>query len=182
VATKRTLASLALVAGIVLGACGGESESSAVDADDEEFVQGMIPHHQQAVEMSTLALDGRAGVAVQDLARRIKSAQDPEIVAMRGILARWGVDEDEHAMHRSASDAAMMGMLTDDELSELASLSGDAFDKRWIEAMVMHHEGAIAMAKAVLAGGDDQEVRALASSIASAQEAEVAELKALLNG
>ena len=179
---KRTLASLALVAGIVLGACGSESASSAVDADDEEFVQGMIPHHQQAVEMSALALDGRAGAAVQDLARRIQSAQDPEIVAMRGILARWGVEEDEHAMHHSASDAAMMGMLTDDELSELASLSGEAFDKRWIQAMIMHHEGAIAMAKTVLAGGADEEVRALASSIAAAQEVEVAELKALLNG
>ena len=186
--TKRTLASRALTAvivlaaGVVLGACGGDSNSSAVDSDDVEFVQGMIPHHQQAVEMSELALDGRAGAAVQELARRIQEAQDPEIVAMRGILSRWGIEEDEHAMHHSPDDAKKMGMLTEAQMSELAMMSGAEFDQRWIQSMIMHHEGAVEMAEAALEGGVDEEVLAIAAGIKSVQLAEIAELRALLNG
>ena len=185
---KRTLALRALVAGIVLvsgavlSACGGDSETSAIDPDDVEFVQGMIPHHEQAVEMSALALDGRGGAAVQELARRIQAAQDPEIAVLRAILSRWGVEEDEHAMHHSPDDAAMMGMLTDGQMGELEMMLGASFDQRWIQSMIMHHEGAVAMAEAVLAGGVDEEVRAIAAGVKSVQSAEIAELRALLNG
>jgi uncharacterized protein (DUF305 family) len=188
VVMKRTLASRALVAGIVLvsgavlSACGGDSDSAGIDPDDVEFVQGMIPHHEQAVEMSALALDGRGGAAVQELARRIQAAQDPEIVAMRAILSRWGIEEDEHAMHHSPDDAAMMGMLTDGQMGELEVMSGADFDQRWIQLMIMHHEGAVSMAEAVLAGGVDEEVRAIAAGVKSVQLAEIAELRALLNG
>ncbi|NBU06856.1 MAG: DUF305 domain-containing protein [Acidimicrobiia bacterium] len=176
VVTKRTLASLIAAMSIaLLGACGGNSAAESndgVDADDVMFVQGMIPHHQQAVDMSQLALDGRAGAAVAELAGRITVAQDDEIATMRGILSRWGVEEDEHAMHRSSDHSSMKGMLSDDQLDALAAL--------WLEFMIMHHEGAIAMAEAVLADGVDEEVRALATAIITAQQTEIGEMRALL--
>ena len=132
--------------------------------------------------MSDLALDGRAGAAVQELARRIQAAQDPEIVAMRGILSRWGIEEDEHALHHSPDDVKKMGMLTEAQMSELAMMSGAEFDQRWIQSMIMHHEGAVEMAEAALEGGVDEEVLAIATGIKSVQLAEIAELRALLNG
>jgi uncharacterized protein (DUF305 family) len=185
VVTKRTLASLiAAVSIALLGACGGNDAAETndgVDADDVMFVQGMIPHHQQAVDMSQLALDGRAGAAVAELAGRITAAQDEEIATMRGMLSRWGVKEDEHAMHRSGDHSSMMGMLSDDQLDALAALSGSDFDRAWLEAMIMHHEGAVVMAEAVLADGVDEEVRALATAIITAQQTEISEMRALLN-
>jgi uncharacterized protein (DUF305 family) len=186
VVIKRTLASLVVTASIaLLAACGGgdadSGATSETDADDTMFVQGMIPHHQQALDMSTLALDGRAGEAVVELAGRITAAQDVEIATMRGMLARWGVEEDEHAMHRSGDHSSMMGMLTEEQFDGLTALSGDEFDRAWLEAMIMHHEGAIAMAEAVLADGIDEEVRALATAIVAAQRAEIAEMQALLD-
>jgi uncharacterized protein (DUF305 family) len=183
--TKRTLASLiAAVSIALLGACGGNDAAETndgVDADDVMFVQGMIPHHQQAVDMSQLALDGRAGAAVAELAGRITAAQDEEIATMRGILSRWGVREDEHAMHRSGDHSSMKGMLSDDQLDALAALSGVEFDQMWLEFMIMHHEGAVVMAEAVLADGVDEEVRALATAIITAQQTEISEMRALLN-
>jgi uncharacterized protein (DUF305 family) len=173
----------------LLAACSGSDGSDVgadvstmADPDDVAFVQGMIPHHQQAIEMSALALDGRAGAVVADLARRIDAAQGPEIAQLREILSRWSVEEDEHHMHKHGGDANKMGMLTDDQLQDLASLSGEAFDRRFAESMMMHHEGAVAMAETVLANGADDEVRVLAKAIIAAQQAEIAEMKALLAG
>jgi uncharacterized protein (DUF305 family) len=168
----------------LLGACGGNDAAETndgVDADDVMFVQGMIPHHQQAVDMSQLALDGRAGAAVAELAGRITAAQDEEIATMRGILSRWGVKEDEHAMHRSGDHSSMKGMLSDDQLDALAALSGVEFDQMWLKFMIMHHEGAVVMAEVVLADGVDEEVRALATAIITAQQTEISEMRALLN-
>jgi uncharacterized protein (DUF305 family) len=187
---KRTLVSLVVGMSLaLLAACSGSDGSDVgadvstmADPDDVAFVQGMIPHHQQAIEMSALALDGRAGAVVADLARRIDAAQGPEIIQLREILSRWSVEEDEHHMHKHGGDANKMGMLTDDQLQDLASLSGEAFDRRFAESMMMHHEGAVAMAETVLANGADDEVRVLAKAIIAAQQAEIAEMKALLAG
>jgi uncharacterized protein (DUF305 family) len=187
---KRTLVSLVVGMSLaLLAACSGSDGSDVgadvstmADPDDVAFVQGMIPHHQQAIEMSALALDGRAGAVVADLARRIDAAQGPEIAQLREILSRWSVEEDEHHMHKHGGDANKMGMLTDDQLQDLASLSGEAFDRRFAESMIMHHEGAVAMAETVLANGADDEVRVLAKAIIAAQQAEIAEMKALLAG
>lgn len=100
---------------------------------------------------------------------------------MRGILSRWGVEEDEHAMHRSSDHSSMKGMLSDDQLDALAALSGSDFDRAWLEFMIMHHEGAVVMAEAVLAEGVDEEVRALATAIITAQQTEIGEMRALLD-
>ena len=183
-------ASLALSVLLLLGACGGGSADSTgtvpaaatatFNDDDVMFAQMMIPHHEQAVEMSDIALDPTVGAsdAVRQLATRIKGAQDPEIELMTGLLTGWGKSTE---MDMSMDHSSMMdGMLTARELDALSSLRGADFDRAWMEAMVKHHEGALAMAKDVLEGGSDPAVRKLAEEIVAGQQAEIDEMRGLL--
>lgn len=175
---RRVAPVLAGAAMLATAACGGgsptgDAASGAPTRADLEFVQMMIPHHEQAIEMSDLALDGR-GTAVTAIATDILAAQGPEIDAMRAILARWGEDEDEHAAHMG-----MPGMASQDDLVDLATLEGAAFDARWATLMIAHHEGAIEMARAVLADGADPEVRAIAEAVIAVQEREIEALRAV---
>ncbi|MFM9132814.1 MAG: DUF305 domain-containing protein [Actinomycetota bacterium] len=184
-------ASIALSATLVLGACGSGSGGSAPDTtaapsaaafndDDVMFAQMMIPHHEQAIEMSDIALDPTVGAsdAVRQLATRIKGAQDPEIELMTGMLTGWGKGTE---MDPSMDHSSMMdGMLSADELDALGALRGAEFDRAWMGAMIEHHEGALSMAKDVLEGGSDPAVRRLAEEIVSGQQAEIEEMRGLL--
>lgn len=185
----------ALVLGGVtsLSACGSDdghsSASSAIsvspdaafNAADVMFAQGMIPHHEQAIEMADIALDPTvgAGPEVLDLATRIKAAQDPEVDQMTTWLTDWGQPltmdmSDGHTM------AGMEGMLTADELDALGELRGAEFDRAWMEGMIRHHEGAIVMADEVIANGKHPDVQTLAGAIITAQRAEIDEMRALI--
>jgi uncharacterized protein (DUF305 family) len=173
-----------VVAGILITACGGGDSTGAdaesFNASDVMFAQMMIPHHEQAIEMSDIALDPTtgAGDTVRELATAIKAAQDPEIAEMTALLGGWGMSTE---MDPSMDHSDMMsGMLTLDELDELAGLRGDAFDRAWLEAMIRHHEGAIDMAEDVLADGADPAMRSLAERIIDAQRAEIDRMRALL--
>ncbi len=180
---RGVAAVLAGAAMLATAACGGGSPTGDAPTSDAasgtptradlEFVQMMLPHHEQAIEMSDLALDGR-GTAVTAIATDILAAQGPEIDAMRAILARWGEDEDEHAAHMG-----MPGMASQDDLADLATLEGAAFDARWAALMIAHHEGAIEMARAVLSDGADPEVRAIAEAVIAVQEREIEALRAV---
>jgi len=184
---------VSVVSGVVLlAACGSDhgghsaasvevSPDAAFNAADVMFAQGMIPHHQQAIEMADMALDPAvgAGPAVLDLATRIKAGQDPEIAQMTTWLADWdqptAMDlSDGHTMD------GMDGMLSADEMKDLAALSGAEFDTAWMEGMIRHHEGAITMAEDVAAKGKQPEVKTLAEQIVAAQRAEIDEMRTLL--
>ncbi len=160
---------------------------AAFNAGDVSFAQGMIPHHQQAVEMATIALDParNAGTNVKDLATRIQGAQDPEIQLMTGWLSEWGQPVDGMgAMSMEGMDMADMpgraGMMTADEMTALEAATGPAFDKLWLDMMVRHHQGAVTMSKTAATDGKSALVKELAAKIVSAQEAEIAEMQKLL--
>ncbi len=167
------------------GADSGEPVSTsgerlAFNDADVMFAQMMIPHHEQAIEMSDIALDPTvgAGDAVRDLADRIKGAQDPEIQAMKGFLGSWGASTE---MDPSMDHSDMMsGMVSAEEMTRLGTLRGAEFDRAWMAAMIAHHEGAIDMAKYVLNSGQNGEVKTLANSIIAGQSAEITEMKSLL--
>ena len=178
---------------VFLSACGGssgadvvgdvvEDVASTVQFNDADvmFAQMMIPHHEQAIEMADIALDPTVGAsdAVKSLAASIKAAQDPEIATMTGFLSSWkqSLTLDESADH---SDM-MSGMLTLDEISNLSTLRGVEFDRAWMLGMIVHHEGAIEMAKDVIPDGTNTAVRTLANAIATAQDSEIIEMKKLL--
>ena len=112
-----------------------------------------------------------------DLATRIKGAQDPEIQLMNGWLQSWGASQ-----HTEMSGDQMQstgGMMSPADMDALHNAPGTAFDARWSQMMIRHHEGAIAMAKTVKAEGSDPVVAELADGIIAAQQAEIDEMQAL---
>ena len=152
-----------------------EGAKSGLNVVDAMFVQMMLPHHEQAILMADMALETSRGASAEvvDLARQIKEAQEAEMLILRELLATADDTLDGH-MHD------MKGMLTDDEIEELAGSSGAEFDTLWLTGMIAHHEGAVEMAKDVLRDGADQRVRDLAEGIAAVQRAERALMKTLV--
>ncbi len=188
---------LALVLVATLAACGSDDSSPApttaaaeapgasvvLNDADVEFAQGMIAHHEQAVEMAEIALDPnrQAGPEVIDLATRIQAAQEPEIDQMTAWLTAAGESvtmdlSDGHDM------SSMDGMMTAEEMDALAVATGPEFDAMWLEMMIAHHEGAISQSQTVKADGSNVDVLALADLIITAQQGEIAEMQALLEG
>lgn len=167
---------------------------------DVTFAQGMIPHHQQAVEMADIALDParKAGPAVIDLATRIKGAQGPEIALMNSWLTAWkqpvmaGMKPGEttppgatmppmEGMDIEGMDMeGMDGMMSAEDMTALAKGSGPEFDKLWLTMMVKHHDGAITMSKTVQTDGQSAGVKTLAGKIITAQMAEIDEMNKLV--
>ncbi len=192
-----TLAAAALVA-----ACSsGESHSSMSDtskqtipesanfnATDVGFAQGMIPHHAQAVEMADLALEKSTNADVLALAKQIKASQNPEIQTMSGWLQSWGqkvpsTDSMSGGGHDMTDMGGMMmdGMMTEADMEKLESSSGTAFDRLWMELMIQHHEGAVRMSEDELKNGKNLDVKALAQTIVTSQQAEISTMNSLLS-
>ena len=155
------------------------------------FAQMMIPHHEQAVEMSELALIRSTNDSIRDLSERIIAGQEPEIEIMQGWLDRadssvWdgpmggGSDNPMGQGGMGGMDGmdgmgGMGGMATESELRELALLDSPEFDLMFIELMIDHHEGAIDMVR-MISRSDHPEVSALATDIVRVQREEIAEM------
>jgi uncharacterized protein (DUF305 family) len=158
----------------------GDSAAVEFNDDDVMFAQMMIPHHEQAIELSDIALDPLVGAsdAVRALAEQIKDAQDPEIAQMKSLLSAWG---QSMTMDSSMDHSTMMsGMLTLQELATLSQLRSSEFDAAWIDAMIAHHEGAIQMAEDALENGSNPDIRSLCEAIIAGQQAEIDEMRTLL--
>jgi len=156
---------------------GGPWSSDEFGRRDIMFALMMIPHHQQAVDMSELALDRSSDPDVRALAEQIRDAQSPEIEQMQGWLDKAGAGS---LSDRDISDMGMgMGMLDDDELAALENATGSEFDRLWLEGMIEHHEGAIRMTR-MIRDSDNPEVRSLAEAIVTSQKAEIDRMKQLL--
>lgn len=145
------------------------------------FTQMMLPHHQQAVEMSDILL-AKKGLTPEmtTLLNNIKKAQGPEIVKMKGWLKSWGVPET--ASGSAHTTHAMSGMVSDANLKKLRSDNAKDASKLFLEQMIQHHEGAIDMANKEISGGKNPEVVALAKSVVANQKAEIDHMKKLLAG
>lgn len=149
---------------------------------DVRFIHGMIPHHAQALEMAAL-VPARAGrEELRLMAERIAVSQQDEIAQMeRWLRARGHPLPDPHAHH--AAHEAMPGMLSPEEMARLAAASGAAFDRLFLELMIRHHEGALAMVAELFASpgaAQDSELYALASDVDADQRAEIARMRTLL--
>ncbi|NHW48601.1 DUF305 domain-containing protein [Paenarthrobacter sp. MSM-2-10-13] len=200
--TKKFLpvAATAIAAAIALAGCGssggsgssgtpmpgmdhGSNSSSASNpaaaadhnAADVMFAQMMIPHHAQAVEMSDMILKKQDIPAdVTALATRIKAAQGPEIEKMTGWLKGWGEPTQMSTGH------SMDGMMGADDMTKLEAAQGVEAAKLFLTQMIVHHQGAVAMAKTETTDGRDAEAVQLSKDIVSAQEAEIKEMQTLL--
>lgn len=162
------------------------SKASATEHNDADisFTQDMVPHHTQATEMAKLAETRASSPQVKALAAKIAAAQQPEIDKMNTWLAGWGANmstEGSMAGMDHGGSSSMSGMMSEDDMTALAGLSGAEFDKSFLTMMTAHHTGAISMAEDELKNGKSADALALASSIQVSQQAEVNEMKALLN-
>lgn len=192
------IAGLALAATLTLTGCassapepgnaahsnhGATAPAAAFNDADVMFATMMIPHHEQAIEMSDIMLN-KDGVdpQVTELAREIKDAQGPEITLQQGWLKAWGADAASMSGmdHGSMGHGEMAGMLTDEQLANLEAADGRTASKLFLEQMIAHHEGAVAMAQTEVADGKNADATALAQKIIDAQNGEISRMKSIL--
>ncbi|MET9227371.1 DUF305 domain-containing protein [Lentzea sp. NPDC003310] len=165
---------LAVASVLLLAACGSPATHNSADV---AFAQGMVPHHEQALEMSDLVTSRTDNPRVVDLAKRIADAQKPEIDRMNGWLKAWNAPVQASTPHGSHGHTESHGMV---DLGNLADLEGTEFDRQWLSLMIQHHRGAVDMAQKHLSAGTDPETRKLAQDVVSHQEKEIAEMESLL--
>lgn len=156
---------------LFLTGCSSNAEkTSEYSSQDIMFAEMMIPHHEQAIVMSDIALTNTTNPEILKLAQEIKDAQAPEIAQMKS----WdGVDASTHMGH------TMMGMLNEQEIADLRAATGKEFDRLFIEGMIKHHEGAIDMAE-MIDDSKNSEVAELGKAIIATQTAEIKYMQSLL--
>jgi uncharacterized protein (DUF305 family) len=161
-----------------------ELEEAGYTDADVAFVQGMIPHHAQALVMTDLVADRAARTDLSLLAERMDVSQSDEIALMERWLEDRGEDvPDVSAGHHHGDGELMPGMLSDDDLARLEAASGREFDELFLQYMIRHHEGAVMMVAELLSsddGGQESDVFRLAQHIDSDQNVEIARMKSLL--
>ncbi|KRC62075.1 hypothetical protein ASE14_09810 [Agromyces sp. Root81] len=150
--------------------------ASAGTAADVMFAQMMIPHHEQALEMSgiVLAKDG-LDPEVAALAGEIQAAQGPEIAQLEAWLEEWDAPRE-----MPGGGHGMSGMLSDDELAALEAADAASASQLFLEQMIEHHEGAVDMAEEQLASGSHEGAIEMAEAIIATQTAEIERMEALL--
>ncbi|MCV7154046.1 DUF305 domain-containing protein [Mycolicibacterium pyrenivorans] len=215
------VAATAVAATLTLSACGGSGNDpqtsaatsaapssaatgsdSAQDHNDSDvmFTQGMIPHHQQAIEMSDMLL-AKPDIApdVVTLANDIKAAQSPEIEQMQGWLDQWGVsgamppgempadmpghDMPAHEMPGGGGMPAMTGhgMMSQADMAALRDAQGTEASRLYLTHMITHHEGAIMMAQQETDGGKYPQALELARAIMDSQQKEITTMREMLD-
>lgn len=158
---------------------------------DVTFLQMMYPHHAQAVEMARLVPSRTQNEQVRALAADIEKAQSPEMEQITTLLKSFGKPAPTSSGHgghnmemtttmNMPGMTTMPGMMSNEQMNALAAASGADFDRQWLELMIEHHTGAIAMSNTELAGGVNPDAKALATAIVAAQQAEIGTMRGLL--
>jgi uncharacterized protein (DUF305 family) len=151
---------------------------------DIKFMQGMIGHHAQALEMVQLLKTRSRSDGMKKLALRIELSQDDEIKMMQHWLqARGQQAPDRNAMHVHGA-TLMPGMLTPDEMKRLEDAMGAEFDRLFLQGMIKHHGGALTMVKDLLdtpGAAQESEVFAFVSDVEADQRMEIDRMGALLS-
>jgi uncharacterized protein (DUF305 family) len=150
---------------------------------DVKFMQGMIGHHQQALEMVALIGDRTSLADMKMLGKRIELSQQDEIGMMQEWLrARGQTLPDPHAHHQHGA-TLMPGMLTMDEMAALQAAEGKAFDRLFLQGMIKHHGGALTMVRELFGtpgAGQDGDIFAFASDVEADQQMEMDRMGAML--
>jgi uncharacterized protein (DUF305 family) len=150
-----------------------DSGSTNYTGADVMFLQMMIPHHQQAIDISNIALKTSKDSELLALASTIIKAQTSEIVQMNSWL------KDAGATTHMGHSMGMGGMLDDAELSKLTSATGRTFNKLWLEGMIGHHNGAIHMTT-MIADASNADIKAFGENVVKDQSAQIEQMKAML--
>jgi len=190
---------IVLALALIATATASAQNAPRYTAADVRFMQGMIGHHAQALAMTALIPARTSRQDIRSLGQRIEVSQKDEIAMMK----QWLKDRHQQvppndAMHdhqaaadhsmkmpgMAMSDTLMPGMLTTEQLAELARTNGDEFDRLFLKGMIRHHEGALVMVASLLGttgSAQEAEVFRFASEVDSDQRAEIARMTALLD-
>jgi uncharacterized protein (DUF305 family) len=202
------VAALAVLAGLLLGGCGGDdgdsqggTSATEHNAADVAFAGDMIQHHAQALAMVDLTVERQLDPEVAALAEGIRAAQGPEIETMTDWLVEWdepvpatvrdhvnaghgddGHDEGPDGSAGTGDDTGMdmPGMMSADRMAELAAAPDAEFTALFLTMMIEHHEGAIEMARTEQEDGRYRPAVELAEQVEAAQAAEIEQMRALL--
>lgn len=168
---------------VVTAQAAADQSKVQATAADITFMQGMIHHHSQALDMTALLFTNSTSPAMKTLATRIDISQKDEIGFMRHWLEVRGADvPGEHAHHMPGAPL-MPGMLTPPEMERLASAKGTGFDRLFLEGMIKHHGGALTMVQELFAtpgAGQEAEIFGFASDVDADQRMEIARMSAML--
>ena len=159
---------------------------SSYSPADAQFMQDMIPHHHQALEMAALVAERTNTQELIDVAGRINASQGDEIEFMQ----RWLVERGEQVPEPTAHDAMhtthkMAGMATPEQMAELAASEGTDFDRLFLQLMITHHEGAVKMVEELLeqpGSAYDPVLFEFTSDVTNDQTTEIERMSALLLG
>ncbi|MHC1561307.1 DUF305 domain-containing protein [Actinomycetospora sp. C-140] len=166
----RALVVLLLSLGALAG-CADEPVTPPAPSPDAAFVAGMVPHHQQALELTAMVGGRGASSALEAVALRIDREQVEEIGQLQGLALARGLPAVPVPM--------MMGMAAPETLAALPGLRGAAFERLWLDTMIRHHEGALAMARDYLATGTDDTLRRYNQTLIASQSAEITTMEQL---
>jgi uncharacterized protein (DUF305 family) len=150
---------------------------------DVKFMQGMIHHHSQAIDMVELLYQRTASDDMRKLAKRIEVSQNDELGMMRRWLEARGQDVPGPHAHHMPGAPLMPGMLTPDEMAKLAAVKGPEFDRLFLEGMIKHHSGALTMVADLFAApgaAQGSEIFAFASDVDADQRMEIDRMSAML--
>ena len=195
---RRAFAVAASVAVLLVLGCSGQSSSGGgsaapteavsgvaadVNQEDVRFARLMAPHHDQAASMCEMVLSKKRGVKpeVHDLAEQIGKVRESQLETLNGWIQSWdpGGDlepaEDENAPHHGGH-----GLMTERQMQELDLADGPAAQKLFLEGMIRHHEGAVAIAEAEVTGGSHPDAVELAKEMVATQQAEIATMQLIL--
>ncbi|TDC88667.1 DUF305 domain-containing protein [Nonomuraea deserti] len=147
--------------------------SPTPNAADVTYVQDMIVHHRQALDMALLAPNRAESAKVKSLADRIKAAQAPEIQYM----TTWLREQEQKVPDHHAAHDGMPGMATPEQLAALRAATGEDFDRMFLQLMINHHQGAITMSEKVLSSGSHIRIEELAGDVSVTQMAEIGRMR-----
>ena len=178
----------------ITAAAASAQEAPHYTAADVRFMQSMIGHHAQALVMTALIPQRTTRPDIHALGQRIEVSQKDEIKLMQQWLReRHQPVPDPNAQHEhqmmnmpgmAMSDTLMPGMLTAEQLAELANARGTDFEKLFLKDMIQHHEGALSMVATLLGttgSGQEPEVFRFAAEVEADQRAEIARMSGLLD-
>jgi uncharacterized protein (DUF305 family) len=173
----------AVVTTAAVSSCGGSSPTPAAqsaehNSADVTFAQNMIPHHQQALDMSAMVPSRTTNRELIVMAKQIALDQQAEIDTLKGLLQEWG--EPAAADHMGHDDMGMDGMVDAATMDKLPTLNGTAFDDLWLRSMIRHHQGAVAMAEPEVAHGQNPTAVKTAKIIVKWQQFEIGQMHAML--
>ena len=161
---------ITLCLALIFGQNSPAIAAAPYDASALMFAEMMVPHHQQAILISKLALKQSSNSSVKNLAAKIISEQNPEVLQMQSWIPTDGM---------MGMDHPMQGMVSSLDLTKLKAARGKKFDGLYLVDMTLHHQGAIAMATPLMKS-KNPEVAALAKSIVNGQTAEIKEMRRIM--